>query len=101
MSEQEELICALEECNERYIKTTHNQKYHSAECCRIATNRKIMEKYYQKRARKLGHVRYCDECGVTKLSRYNESLICGSCSAKRRDDINKSLTDMLQNVSIA
>ena len=44
------MICANSECKKDFAPKTHNQKYHNDECCRIATNRRIMEKYYDKKA---------------------------------------------------
>ena len=40
------MICANKECAINFDAKTHNQKYCSDECCRIATNKRIMEKYY-------------------------------------------------------
>ena len=39
------MICASEDCENTFEKSTHNQKYCSDECCRIATNKKIRDKY--------------------------------------------------------
>ncbi len=69
--------CARPDCAKIFQKKTHNQKYDTDECCRIATNAQIMKRYYKNKARKQGEVRYCD-CG-TKLSRYNEKDICRGC----------------------
>jgi len=44
------VICSREDCGKEFNQKTHNQKYCSDECCRIATNRRIMEKYYEKKA---------------------------------------------------
>ena len=43
------MICAREECGIEFEQKTHNQKYCSDECCRIATNKRIMDKYYKKK----------------------------------------------------
>jgi len=43
------MICANKECAKDFEPKTHNQKYCTDECCRIATNRRIMEKYYEKK----------------------------------------------------
>lgn len=84
MSGMEEwLLCAREECEEKFILgRAANQKYCSAECCRIATNKAIMEKYYDRRARLKGKTRICKQCQTTKLSRYNTNTICASCEQK-------------------
>lgn len=93
------IICAREDCQVEFSPTTHNQKYHNAECCRIATNQRIMEKYYAKRDQKAGKVRYCSKCNITKLSRYNDSHICGGCQAASQEAANTAVADMLAGVS--
>lgn len=77
--------CARQECGRPFSKTTHNQKYCSNECCRIETNRKIMEKYHERAAIKRGKKRACKECGGS-LSRYNEGKICGACEVRKRNE---------------
>lgn len=77
--------CARGECNLPFVKVTHNQKYCTNECCRIETNRKIMEKYHERAAIKRGKKRSCSDCG-TSLSRYNEGKVCGACETRRRDE---------------
>lgn len=76
----ESFTCAREGCNNEGVKTTHNQKYCSSECCRIATNAKIMEKYHERVAIKRGKKRQCKTCG-TALSRYNDMKTCGACQS--------------------
>lgn len=66
-----------------FVKTKHNQRYHSAECLRKATNKKIMKHYYERKARMAGHRRLCSEC-LSDLSRYNESTICEACKTAKR-----------------
>lgn len=95
------LTCANEGCEVVFEPKTHNQKYCTDECCRLATNRRIMEKYYERRDQRLGKARYCKSCGVTKLSRYNDSQICGSCRVKKEVAANNSVIDMLASVSWA
>lgn len=77
--------CAREECGKGFTKTTHNQKYCSNECCRIETNRKIMEKYHERAAIRRGKKRVCNVC-ETPLSRYNENKICGGCEVRKRNE---------------
>lgn len=96
----EEVICANEGCDVRFVKATHNQKYHSDECCRIATNRKIMEKYYARRDQLAGKTRYCQTCRVTKLSRYNDSQICSACELSKQVSANNAVLSMIANVGI-
>jgi ribosomal protein S27AE len=74
--------CAYSECGQEFEAKTHNQRYCSDECCRLATNARLMEQYYEKKARLKGHIRVCitPDCG-TVLSRYNEGKVCGKCEA--------------------
>lgn len=81
----DEFVCARAECSTTSNKTTHNQKYCSNECCRIETNRKIMEKYHEKVAIKRGKKRKCKQCEGS-LSRYNQTDTCGSCEVRNRTD---------------
>ncbi len=90
-------ICAREGCGNVYIKNTHNQKYCSGECCRIATNAKIMERYYEKKHRLSGKERVCKSEGCGKsLSRYNASDICAACESKRT---NVDLSDVVTTLN--
>ena len=94
------MICANKECAKKFEAKTHNQKYCTEECCRIATNRRIMEKYYEKKAIRNGALRACKKCH-TKLSRYNETSLCVSCNRKmEKDSDNKSkLLRMIDEIS--
>jgi hypothetical protein len=85
------MICANKECKKDFDPKTHNQKYCADECCRVATNRRIMEKYYEKKAIRNGAERGCKKCGA-QLSRYNETTICASC--QKKIDITKKNTIM-------
>lgn len=93
------IVCAREECRIEFLPKTHNQKYCGAECCRVETNRRIMEKYYAKRDQRLGKTRHCDECGVTKLSRYNDSNVCGSCQIKASEESKKDILSWVTSIS--
>lgn len=94
------MICANKEClNEKeFTPKTHNQKYCSDECCRIATNRRIMEKYYEKKAIRNGATRECKKCR-TQLSRYNDTPMCTSC--QKKVDINRrgKVKGMIDDIS--
>ncbi len=92
------MICAREECGIEFEQKTHNQKYCSDECCRIATNKRIMEKYYEKKAIKSGSARFCTKCKM-KLSRYNYNSMCNVCEAKSKSDKKKNLLEMLNVAS--
>ena len=88
-------VCAWEPCKKEFEKKTHNQKYDTDECCRVATNAQIMKRYYKNKARKSGAIRYCsNDCG-TKLSRYNEKDSCQACQyAKAQSGKNDLLRQL-------
>lgn len=92
------ITCARKDCDIEFQPATHNQKYCCAECCRIATNQRIMEKYYDRRDQRQGKARYCNKC-ESKLSRYNDSQICSSCELKQSVNANRSVADMLLSVT--
>lgn len=93
------MICASDDCENTFEKSTHNQKYCSDECCRIATNKKIRDKYYQERERLAGKKRVCSTKSCKNiLSRYNEGTICNECLAKTESSSRNELFRML-NVS--
>ena len=60
-----------------------------------------MEKYYARRDQRQGKTRFCRVCNETKLSRYNDSLVCSSCKTKREVEANNSVVAMLLNASLA
>lgn len=90
--------CAREGCSEEFVKRTHNQKYHDDECCKLATNVRMMEKYYRRKAQQSGQTRYCSVCFNTKLSRYNDSTVCSGCQMSREVSMNNSVASMLASV---
>ena len=92
------MICFNSECAKDFTPKTHNQKYCSDECCRIATNRRIMEKYYEKKAIKNGAPRVCKTC-KTKLSRYNQNNICSTCEKNISYEGKKILWSILGDIS--
>lgn len=94
-------ICAREDCGEKFDRKTHNQKYCTDECCRLATNTRIMEKYYERRDQRQGKTRFCRACGETKLSRYNDSQVCSACKTKREVSANNAVAEMFSRASIA
>jgi hypothetical protein len=92
--------CAYEECNNEFEPKTHNQKYCSDECCRIATNQKLKDAYYEKKARLAGKKRYCKNKGCNvELSRYNTTSICDKCVGLEKQKERIALVEMLKNVS--
>mgnify|MGYP006286616781 CR=1 FL=1 len=85
------------ECQNDFEFKTHNQKYCSNQCCRVATNKRIMQKYYEKRDRLSGKERACDSCGAP-LSKYNSLSICVMCEHKEvRNKTKKTIGD-IENV---
>lgn len=100
MSRNDFVQCDRDGCVEWFTKKTHNQRYHNDECCRLATNQRIMEKYYAKRDQRQGKTRLCQECGATKLSRYNDSLICSSCRTKRQIAANNEVLAMFTDSNL-
>ncbi len=94
----ETITCENKGCSVVFSKRTHNQRYHDDECCRLATNAKIAEKYHQRRAQKLGLARDCVVCD-NPLSRYNDTMVCNSCTRKREVSRNESVFSMLSNVA--
>ena len=92
------MICANKECSKEFESKTHNQKYCSDECCRIATNRRIMEKYYEKKAIRNGARRGCKKC-KSQLSRYNETEFCSSCTKQINHDNRSKLLRLIDEIS--
>ena len=92
------MICANQECAKEFEAKTHNQKYCTDECCRVATNRRIMEKYYEKKAIRNGARRGCRKCGA-QLSRYNEANLCSACNRKVNQDQRSRLLGMINEIS--
>lgn len=98
---EDTFVCAREGCDVVADRKTHNQKYCTDECCRLATNKRIMEKYYERQAQRKGTARYCKRCDITKLSRYNDSSICNGCKSEGQVAANNSVIAMLTNASLA
>lgn len=94
------MICAYEKCKKKFEPKTHNQKYCSDECCRIATNEKLKEKYYDKKARLAGKKRICKskDCNIV-LSRYQEQNICVRCQSKEKAKQKQEIIEMVRRVS--
>lgn len=90
--------CARKECGMEFIKVTHNQKYCTNECCRIETNRKIMEQYHERAAIKRGKKRVCKSC-ETSLSRYNINDFCGACETAKKEENSGEAHRLLASVS--
>ena len=75
--------CANPNCKKPFMPRVYNAIYCNAECRKIITNQKVLQRYYDKKAR-LSSRRICEtkECN-TVLSRYNEENICESCKRER------------------
>ena len=94
------MICANKDClnGKEFDAKTHNQKYCTEECCRIATNRRIMEKYYEKKAIKNGAIRNCKNCKAN-LSRYNSQEVCSTCEKNVTYEAKKTIWSILNELS--
>lgn len=93
------IVCARPDCNNVIeTKASWNQKFCSSECTRIETNRRIMQKYYDKKDQLSGKKRICESCNETVLSRYNDGKICYLCEHKeerqRDEEFRKMLVEM-------
>jgi hypothetical protein len=93
------MICGNIDCKKEFNSRTHNQKYCSDECCRIATNKRIMEKYYEKKAiRKGSIVKKCKKC-KSSLSKYQTEDLCASCIKKKNKNSKDKLLRMIDEIS--
>lgn len=82
MTEDDFKVCGF--CGTHFQSKKKNQKYCDNMCCRGATNKRIMQRYYENKARLAGVKRLCSECG-NSLSRYNANTICGACDIATKD----------------
>jgi hypothetical protein len=90
------MICSNNGCINEFEPKTHNQKYCSDECCKVATNIKIKEKYYYKKARLSGKKFTCKTRGCNQvLNRFTTDEVCEVCKAKDREKERQGLLDML------
>jgi hypothetical protein len=92
------VICSNKECLKEFDAKTHNQKYCTDECCRIATNKRIMQKYYEKKAIKNGATRLCKSC-KSMLSRYNDSNVCSKCVNGKKDKTKNRIKEIIDEIS--
>lgn len=92
------MICANKDCAKEFDAKTHNQKYCCDECCRVATNKKIMEKYYEKKAIRSGAKRECKVC-KSRLSRYNQSNVCSKCEKNSAIKNRSTILRMIDDIS--
>jgi len=90
------MICSREGCENPFEPRTHNQKYCCDECCKIATNLKIKEKYYYKKARLAGEKFICANRGCNQvLNKFTVNTTCEVCRAKEKEKERQSLLGML------
>ena len=77
---------ACEFCGKHFPKKTSNQIYCDGECTKLATNERVMERYYERKANRQGKSRVCgyNACD-TKLSRYNDDDYCSIHETLRYD----------------
>jgi len=94
------VICDLENCENEFEPKTHNQKYCSDQCCKIATNIKIKQKYHENKARRNGAIRICSNNGCNmELSRYNKTNKCYSCDSKKEFEDRNNILKLIGHVS--
>jgi hypothetical protein len=93
-------VCENIECKKEFIPKINNQKYCCDECCKIATNKRILKEYHEKKKAKNKINVKCktDGCG-TILSQYNSSDTCGKCEAKLASDKRKAILEYLNGNS--
>lgn len=84
-------ICGF--CGTEFQTKKKNQKYCDPICCRGATNKRIMQRYYENKARLSGIIRVC-KCGIV-LSRYNPSTICNACEINAHGENDKKIEEVL------
>lgn len=98
---EEILTCAYDKCDNTFVKTTHNQKYCSDECCRIATNKKLKKQYYERKARLAGKAFKCSTRGCNQtLNRYTTDKVCEICKAKKVTEERQELINMLKQSGV-
>ncbi len=84
-------------CGTPFESNKKNQKYCNPACCRLATNKKIMSKYYENKKRLNGEKRYCG-CGQL-LSRYNENNKCFVCVDQDNKNNRGNILEVINNVA--
>lgn len=92
--------CAYDKCGQEFTPRTHNMKYCSDEHCRIATNEKLRQAYYDKKDRLAGKKRICKSNGCSViLSRYNEGNVCEKCNNAKKLAERKEILEMMRSVT--
>lgn len=85
-------------CGETFEAKTHNNKYCCPEHLRLATNKKVMDRYYASRARRQQEGRACSKGCGTSLSRYNPRDVCAKCEAEIATAKKKRLMEILNGL---
>jgi hypothetical protein len=78
------------ECNKQFAPRAHNAIYCGDECRKKITNKRVLEKYYEKKEEKESQrtsERICltSDC-QTVLSIYNDDETCSSCQVSKFKD---------------
>jgi|694.fasta_scaffold01910_25 hypothetical protein len=80
-------------CNTPFETKVKYQIYCSPECREEATKEKVAERYAIVRRKKMHQkTRYCKNC-KTKLSAYNDEILCDSCLVNP-NDVSKALKEI-------
>lgn len=83
MYKKEDRECANDDCKTIFTAKVYNATYCGPECRRVVTNKKLLEKYYEDKAR-IKSKRTCKtKTCSTVLSRYNKEDICEQCKKER------------------
>lgn len=94
------MICARKGCKNKFEPRTHNQKYCCDDCCKIATNLNIKNKYQEKKNRLAGKKRFCKNKGCdNSLTKYNEGNICSTCISKQKKEERQEILRMLNGIN--
>lgn len=88
-------ICGF--CGTEFQTKKKNQKYCDPICCRGATNKRIMQRYYENKARLAGLKRFCS-CGA-ELSRYNPSSMCNACESRSYGQNDNRVMEVLDVIN--
>lgn len=86
--------CAYRDCEREFEPARHNQKYCTPQCCKDEMNSRAKDAYREKRARRDGKYRECKVC-KTKLSKYNDDVVCGACEFKPREELLQEVWDIV------
>lgn len=93
---EEERVCGWDECKIVFVPATHNQIYHTQECCNNATKARLRAKYYERKATRAGAKRVCKTTGCgTLLSRYNDSKHCAKCEVAEENNRTRTILEVL------